>query len=39
MVLVYVDDIIVTGSNSKELRLSIEKLNTNFLLKDLGTLS
>ncbi|XP_062102934.1 uncharacterized mitochondrial protein AtMg00810-like [Humulus lupulus] len=38
MVLVYVDDTIVTGNNSMELNLFITKLNTSFSLKDLGQL-
>ncbi|XP_060972548.1 uncharacterized mitochondrial protein AtMg00810-like [Cannabis sativa] len=38
MVLIYVDDIIITGNDSKELMLFITKLNTAFALKDLGEL-
>ncbi|XP_052488275.1 uncharacterized mitochondrial protein AtMg00810-like isoform X1 [Gossypium raimondii] len=34
----YVDDIILTGSNSKELSDVIHQLNTSFSLKDLGPL-
>ncbi|XP_060974254.1 uncharacterized mitochondrial protein AtMg00810-like [Cannabis sativa] len=38
MVLIYVDDIIITGNDSKELMLFITKLNTAFELNDLGEL-
>ncbi|XP_062093531.1 uncharacterized mitochondrial protein AtMg00810-like [Humulus lupulus] len=39
MVLVYVDDIIVIGSDSRELNHFIAKLNKTFSLKDLGALN
>ena len=35
-VLVYVDDILVTGCNSEEVQTIINKLNKSFTLKDLG---
>ncbi|KAL5553080.1 hypothetical protein UlMin_040481 [Ulmus minor] len=38
MVLIYVDDIIVTGNDSKNLNQFISKLNKSFALKDLGDL-
>ena len=37
--MVYVDDIIITGSNDKELQHLIHSLNRSFSLKDLGALS
>ncbi|KAH9783149.1 retrovirus-related pol polyprotein from transposon RE1 [Citrus sinensis] len=39
MVLIYVDDILVTGPNSEELDSFIQQFNTVFALKDLGRLS
>lgn len=39
IVLVYADDIIVTGSCSYSITRLISHTNTNFALKDLGTLS
>ncbi|XP_062075326.1 uncharacterized mitochondrial protein AtMg00810-like [Humulus lupulus] len=38
MVLIYVDDIIVTGNHSGQLQLFISRLHTMFALKDLGPL-
>lgn len=38
MVLLYVDDIVLTGSNSGLLSCLISALNTNFSMKDLGSL-
>uniref|UniRef100_A0A803PQB9 Reverse transcriptase Ty1/copia-type domain-containing protein n=1 Tax=Cannabis sativa TaxID=3483 RepID=A0A803PQB9_CANSA len=38
MVLIYVDDIIVTGNNSTKLNQFIDKLHAEFALKDLGPL-
>ncbi|KAL5544702.1 hypothetical protein UlMin_008486 [Ulmus minor] len=38
MVLIYVDDIIVTGNNSENLNQFISKLNKSLALKDLGDL-
>lgn len=37
--LVYVDDIIITGSNQAEVKNLIDKLDSFFSLKDLGTLN
>ncbi|KAE8672779.1 1,4-dihydroxy-2-naphthoate polyprenyltransferase [Hibiscus syriacus] len=37
--LVYVDDIILTGSNPSEVQIVIDKLHAKFALKDLGTLN
>jgi histone deacetylase 1/2 len=37
-VLVYVDDIIVTGSSKEAISTLIKDLNTNFAIKDLGEL-
>ncbi|KAH9658123.1 retrovirus-related pol polyprotein from transposon RE1 [Citrus sinensis] len=39
MVLIYVDDILVTGPNSEELDSFIQQFNIVFALKDLGRLS
>ena len=39
LVLIYVDDILITGPNSAELESFIAKFNAVFALKDLGTLS
>ncbi|KAM6582190.1 hypothetical protein CsatB_009192 [Cannabis sativa] len=39
MLLIYVDDIIITRNSSKELNLFIIKLNKTFSLKDLGPLN
>ncbi|XP_062085768.1 uncharacterized mitochondrial protein AtMg00810-like [Humulus lupulus] len=39
MGLIYVDDIIVTGNDSKQLQLFTSKLNKTLALKDLGALS
>ncbi|KAH9714416.1 retrovirus-related pol polyprotein from transposon RE1 [Citrus sinensis] len=39
LVLIYVDDILITGPNSAELESFIAKFNVVFALKDLGTLS
>ncbi|KAH9761225.1 hypothetical protein KPL70_000416 [Citrus sinensis] len=36
LILVYGDDILITGSNSKLLEAVIQHLNSNFALKDLG---
>lgn len=36
LILVYVDDILITDSNSKLLEVVIQHLNSNFALKDLG---
>lgn len=38
-VLVYVDDIVVTGNNSAAVEKFIQRLGIRFLLKDLGSLS
>ena len=38
LVLIYVDDIIITGNNSAKLRNFIDAVNKNFTLKDLGAL-
>lgn len=38
-ILVYVDDIIITGSNEKGIFAVIDKLKTNFSMKDLGPLN
>lgn len=37
--LIYVDDIIITGNNSKGIEEVIEKLNEAFALTDLGNLN
>lgn len=37
--LVYVDDIILTGNNNDRFKLFIDQLSTRFSLKDLGNLS
>ena len=37
--LIYVDDIIITGSNSKDVEEVIVKLSKTFALKDLGNLN
>lgn len=37
--LVYVDDIIITGSSNQQLQEFINKLNTYFALKNMGSLS
>lgn len=39
LVLIYVDDIIITGSNSQKLKQFTEKLNQGFSLKDLKQLN
>ncbi|XP_060171504.1 uncharacterized mitochondrial protein AtMg00810-like [Lycium barbarum] len=39
LLLLYVDDIIVTGSNSKQMDVIVRKLGTEFAMKDLGQLS
>lgn len=39
MLLIYVDDIIITGNDSKELNRFIDRLNKVFSLKDLGPLN
>ncbi|KAH9792303.1 retrovirus-related pol polyprotein from transposon RE2 [Citrus sinensis] len=39
LVLIYVDDILITGPNSYELEKFIAEFSTKFALKDLGTLS
>ena len=39
MVLIYVDDILIKGSNSVELQSFIAKFSKVFALKDLGNLS
>lgn len=39
ILLVYVDDIIVTGSDTTFLASLVQRLNTQFALKDLGSLS
>lgn len=38
VLLLYVDDIILTGSNPDQFKFLIEALNTKFSMKDLGTL-
>jgi len=38
LLLIYVDDIIITGSNNKSLEIFITQLNIVFSLKDLGLL-
>ena len=38
MVLIYVDDMIVTGSNSDSLQRFVKRLNNLFTLKDMGDL-
>lgn len=38
-VLVYVNDILIIGSNAKEVQQIIDKLYFNFALKDLGLLN
>lgn len=37
ILLVYVDDILITGSLSSEVRKAIENLKSNFALKELGS--
>lgn len=37
-VLVYVDDILITGNNSTIISNSVQRLGTDFALKDLGSL-
>ena len=39
LILIYVDDILITGSNSSELESFIVEFSTMFALKDLGALS
>lgn len=39
LVLVYVDDLIVTGSNSTHMDMLIQHLQSRFAVKDLGSLS
>ena len=39
LVLIYVDDILITGPNSSELEKFIAKFSIKFALKDLGALS
>ena len=39
LILIYVDDILITGANSKELERFISEFSRMFALKDLGTLS
>lgn len=36
-ILIYVDDILITGSNASSLQIFVDKLNTLFSLKDLGS--
>ena len=39
LILIYVDDIIITGSNEVEIEKLVAVLNSSFSLKDLGQLS
>ena len=39
IILIYVDDIIITGNNSKGIKVVPENLNKTFALKDLGDLN
>ena len=39
LILIYVDDIVITGPNTTELERFIVQFNTTFALKDLGILS
>ena len=39
LVLVYVDDIIITGSNSAKVQQVIQNMQKTFALKDLGNLA
>ena len=39
MLLIYVDDIIVTGNNNAEIEQLISNLSSTFALKDLGNLN
>ena len=36
--LIYVDDVIITGNNEKEIQSTINNLSSKFALKDLGNL-
>lgn len=38
LILIYVDDVIVTGNNSEAVQAIISTLSTKFSLKDLGSL-
>ncbi|KAJ4720471.1 Retrovirus-related Pol polyprotein from transposon TNT 1-94 [Melia azedarach] len=38
VILIYVDDIIVTGNNTNQIEETVQKLHSNFALKDLGQL-
>lgn len=39
ILLIYVDDILITGNNSRQMDHLIEKLGSLFSMKDLGPLS